>query len=582
MNKFDRFPCGNLSFTRKGRPGCETGEIGTNSLAANKSAIEMGGRVLGQGTEAEGVKSRDWSTAELSGAMQYGEAASNKHCNIRSETYTYYSMHAKLYALSRKKTHQTKRRRRARTRTPHASMVESLPKSPTWVVVRFEELITRSSLMESDMNNACFRDPICSGLRSWRVCLCLPSLASSHPTSKWQLTTSCVELLIRLKHAEDGGNDTHEAGCTGDLDCSCRAGAAGGGPRAGAGAVTVAAVGARGKGASATGLLLATRAGVGTLDDVVGAREGLEVVAGVRDVVRRLHVESTTDVHELGELDVREVAVEVKGTADGLEVREAADVVEVGVVGKLETTADSLELRHGHVGEVLVADEREGAANSGEVGRTHAAEEVAVETERAVERGERWDADRRDVAEGHVESPLKVGELSSNVAAVGLNVEGGRNVTELHADHLKVVVVGDHDAVDSLKVDAIQRVELGVLDGKSLGLLHSGGERQTLERRKSLPVDGVDRGQPREVEGGKDGQVVEHEALANGLEAVRRELGHLGHVGGSQAASDLSDTVNGDVVGGAGSDSDRTRERLARCERGRVTGVLDSGGCGAA
>lgn len=79
MNKFDRFPCGNLGFTRKGSPGCETGDIGTDSLAANESAIEMGGRVLGQGTEAEGVKSRDWSTAELSGAMQCGEVPSYKH-----------------------------------------------------------------------------------------------------------------------------------------------------------------------------------------------------------------------------------------------------------------------------------------------------------------------------------------------------------------------------------------------------------------------------------------------------------------------------------------------------------------------
>ena len=150
-----------------------------------------------------------------------------------------------------------------------------------------------------------------------------------------------------------------------------------------------------------------------------------------------------------------EVAVEVEGTADGLETREAIDGLQSSVVGKLKTTTNGLELRHGDVSQILVADESKSLANEGEVRRGERLKEVGVESHRAIDRGERWDADLGDVAEGHVVGPLKVGEDCAHVAAVGLEDEGVGDVAELHVDVVEVGVVRDGHRVNDLQVDAV-------------------------------------------------------------------------------------------------------------------------------
>lgn len=254
------------------------------------------------------------------------------------------------------------------------------------------------------------------------------------------------------------------------------------------------------------------------------------------------------------------VAVEVKSTTNSGEVGEAVNVLQAGVVGDLETTADGRELRHGEVGHVLVADERERATDSGKVRRRQAADRVGVETHRTVERSERRDGDGGAVPEGHVERPDQVGEGSVDGAAVGLEGQGGRDVGKLHVDLLKVWVVGNGDAVHDLEVNAVKRVELGVLDRHLRCGLHTSGEGQTLESRKSNPVNVVNVCEAWEVQGGEDGQVVEREHAGDGLEAAAGDLSDLCDVVGDQVSLDLSDAIESNVVGGASGDSNASSE----------------------
>jgi len=277
-----------------------------------------------------------------------------------------------------------------------------------------------------------------------------------------------------------------------------------------------------------------------------------------------------------------EVAVEVESTTDGLQGGETVDVLQSGVVGHLETASNGLQLGEGDVGHVLVADEREGAADGGEVGGREALEEVGVEAHGAVEGGERGDADLGAVAEGHVEGPLEVGEDGGDVAAVGLEDQRRADVAELHGDVVEVVVVGDGHLVDGLEVDAVEGVELGVLDGDGAGLLHAGGERETLQGRERGPVERLHVGEAGEVEGGEDGQAVEGEGVVDRLQAVGGKLGDLGHVVRDQASLYSPHPVDGDGVGGAGRDGDAAGEGGARGQGGGVTGVLDGGGGGTA
>lgn len=147
---------------------------------------------------------------------------------------------------------------------------------------------------------------------------------------------------------------------------------------------------------------------------------------------------------------------EIKSTTDSLESREAADLGELGVVGKLEATTDSGQLRHRDVSQTIVADKGEGATDVGQVWCREAFEAVGVESERAVDGGERWDRHLGAVSEGHVEGPLQVGKLGVEVS-VGAEFQRLGDVAELHVDRLEEWVVGHVEAVNNLEVDTVER-----------------------------------------------------------------------------------------------------------------------------
>jgi hypothetical protein len=288
-----------------------------------------------------------------------------------------------------------------------------------------------------------------------------------------------------LKEAEEEGDGTKDAGGTGDLE---GAGSAGVAARLAAGLAARAAGGTLGlvRASSLRVGLLAT-AGVDTLDDRV-VLVALELLASIVEVLVGLEVEGTLDVlegREVGFLDG--VAVHVKSTANGLEDGETGDISKLGVVLDGETTGDGGKLGERDVGGLLVADNGEGATDVGKVRGLEALEEVAVETEGAVDGGERGEADGGGVGNGDTGGPLKVGEDDGDVASVGVHVQLGANVAKLHGDVVEVVVVLDVQGVDHCEVDTVERVQLGVADADAVGLLdHVGLNLYLMQCNSSL------------------------------------------------------------------------------------------------
>lgn len=340
-----------------------------------------------------------------------------------------------------------------------------------------------------------------------------------------------------------------------------------------------------------------------TLDDVVTARESLEVGAGARAVLVAVDLEGTLDIAEVGERDAvdwvskcrlstrnlqetrkdlpGEVTVHGKSTADSCELGVGNNGV-IGVVLNGESTSDGLEKGHADVGELVVAVESEGRADGGQVGSGDGGEFVLVESERAIDNLEGSEINGRNLAEGHVVGPDHVREDSSHVVAVGLDDERNSDVAELHLDVGKVRVVGNEDSVDNLEVDTVKRSKLGVLDVEGAGSLDTSGERQALEVGKGVPDDRIDCGELGEAEGGQDGDFIEVELAGDGLERVGGQLGHLGNIAGNQVSGNLLDSVEGNVVRVAGGNGDASSEGGAGSQGRSISGAGDGGSRGRA
>lgn len=275
----------------------------------------------------------------------------------------------------------------------------------------------------------------------------------------------------------------------------------------------------------------------------------------------------------------RERSSEVKSTSNSGELREAVDVLQVGVVGNLEASADSGQLWQSDVVELVVADESKRSTNAGEVWRREVLECVAVEAERTVHGCERWHGHGGQVADGDVVGPLQVGEFGNKVLTVVGEGHGLSDVSELHVDRVEEAVVGDVDGVGDLEVDTVKGSELGVVNSEHVDFLHTGlREGEALESRQSDPVDGVNLGQSWEAEGRQNCQTIEVETLANLLQVGSTQLHNAGNVVGDEGAIDARNAGQVNVVGRAGGDGDAARVGRAAGQAGRVGSALDGGG----
>jgi len=145
------------------------------------------------------------------------------------------------------------------------------------------------------------------------------------------------------------------------------------------------------------------------------------------DLSSRLDVETTLNKREGWQQRSREVSGEINGSTNVGECWKG-DTGKGRVVGNLGLTGNSLEERHGNVGESGVVDECESssswsflATNRCQVWCSQAVEVVSIESERSVDKGQRWDADRGCVSERSIGGPDKVGEADFQFLSVGVN-----------------------------------------------------------------------------------------------------------------------------------------------------------------
>lgn len=272
--------------------------------------------------------------------------------------------------------------------------------------------------------------------------------------------------------------------------------------------------------------------------------------------------------------------MEVQSATNGLESGKA-DVVELRVVANLETTTNKREERKADVADLLTVLEGKGAlsglANGSQVRSREALERVTIETEGPVDRDKLGKGDSGDVAEGHVVSPGQVGEGCSKSSLVGLDDQAVANHAKRQVQGVDITVVGQVESVNGVKGDTIKRLQASVLNVDGVGSLDGGGEGERLEVRQSVPDDGVNGRQLREVEGVQPRDLVQVQLAGDGLEAGATEADQLSHVVRNQVALDLLDAIQSDAVGRARRDGDATSEGLARSQASGITGVLDGG-----
>lgn len=316
-----------------------------------------------------------------------------------------------------------------------------------------------------------------------------------------------------------------------------------------------------------------------TLDDSIGV---VLLEGGAVEGLGGLEIESTVDFLEGGERDVGEFTREVNSTADSLEASEAIDDLECGVVGNLESTAELGKHREGDVGEIRVVIEDETLASGGQVGSRESLEGVGVETKGTVDRLERWHLNGADVAESSVQGEDQVGEANLEISVVGREADGASSVGNgIDVNGGQVGVVVDVHVANGLERDTGKRLELSVGDGNLVGLLDASSEVETLKSREGSPSDSGDACQGIELKVGQDGEAVEREGTANGVQRRRAEGGQVGSTVDSQVTGDLSNAVQGERAGNGLIDNNIAGPGVARSEGGSGSGAGDGGGAGA-
>lgn len=157
------------------------------------------------------------------------------------------------------------------------------------------------------------------------------------------------------------------------------------------------------------------------------------------------------------------------------------------------STSDRLKTRHRNVGQTRVGNKGQtalkGAAvtNTGQVWCINRGKVVLVETEGAIDSGQRRYAERRDVSEGHVGNPDEVGEGDIQELSIGINVERGGDVRNLGAECLQSVVVVDVQGADSLQIDTIKSAQERVGDQDNAGLGNNSREGEGRQGRQGIP-----------------------------------------------------------------------------------------------
>jgi hypothetical protein len=131
-----------------------------------------------------------------------------------------------------------------------------------------------------------------------------------------------------------------------------------------------------------------------------------------------------------------EVAVEVKGSGNGLDSREG-HLGQLGVVLDLETTVDDLEDREGDVGQLGVCVNGQSTTNAGQVWSEDGGHGVFVETKGSSDVVQGRNGHAWACAEGQVLGSLQVGKAGGETVTIALQGEGLGDAGDLEADVLE-------------------------------------------------------------------------------------------------------------------------------------------------
>lgn len=270
------------------------------------------------------------------------------------------------------------------------------------------------------------------------------------------------------------------------------------------------------------------------------------------------------------------VSTELDSATDSLELVEAVNLAELGVVGNEKTTAHGGELGEADVGQGVVADKGDVTRlDRGQVRSRERLEQVLVEANRAVNGLKRRDQELRRVLDGHVGNPLEAVERDIEVVGgtVGLQVKGAAEVSKRQVHGLQTVAVVDVQNLERSNIDTLETAEESVANDDALGVLNAGGaEGQGVKLAQGGPVDAVDALKRCEVKGRETDQVVEAEGTADGVEVISGESGDSIIILRDQVTLDLTESSEVDGTSGTLADDNVAGEGRARRSKGLSIG----------
>lgn len=300
-------------------------------------------------------------------------------------------------------------------------------------------------------------------------------------------------------------------------------------------------------------------------------------------VTSALHVETTLDVLQLGDVGPTDVSImfimklfntnrgkdlliestrEVNGASDGLESREG-EAGELVVTSDLEATVDGLERGDAEVGQLGVGVEDQ-VTSLGEVGGAEGHEAVAPEAHLTGQVVERRHGNAADITESHVGTASEVGELDLERVHVTSEVDETSGVGQVvDVNGLQVGVLGDVKVTHGVEGDTVQAGETGVGDGDIASLGDTGGEVQLLQLGQGRPTDATDAAERAEAQGVEARETIELKGVADGAQGGGGQRGEVASTRAAEATGDLLNTIEGQGVGNLLADLDVTVNSLA-------------------
>ncbi|ANB13187.1 Pof1p [Sugiyamaella lignohabitans] len=259
---------------------------------------------------------------------------------------------------------------------------------------------------------------------------------------------------------------------------------------------------------------------------------------------RRLNVNTTLDQSQRGQLGRAEVTSEVNGTTNRLDLGESENRTQLGVVGNLESSANSAQLRERDVGKLVIRNNSQRTTDLSELGEGKSVDGVVNETSRSIDNSDVGHRDRRNVSESDVVGPLKTGERGGNLLSIERDVQRLSNSLKVDIDLVEISVVVDIKSVNIVNIDTLKRSQGSVGNGDALGLVNNVVELDATKTSQVQPVDSTNRGQLRHCQSTQSRENLQIKSSTNGLKRRSIDRAQVGGIVGNQVTGDLLNTVD--------------------------------------